>query len=125
MAAAPAIRSAVAARIDPTVGAGLHGLAHATHVFRIDDARPAASLPALPQPAVTLSADEPRRPGMSRTPAAATLPATPDIRIGTIALEIRAAPPAPVAPPPLAAAPAASAPAAPAFSMRRHYLRGS
>jgi hypothetical protein len=51
----------------------------------------------------------------------------PDIRIGTIALEIRAAPPPPAAPAVAPAPPAptpAPTPAAPSFSMRRHYLRG-
>jgi hypothetical protein len=50
-------------------------------------------------------------------------PARPDVRIGTVSLEVRLPPPpAPAArPAPAAAAPA---PAAPRFSLQRYYLRG-
>jgi len=98
----------------------------AAHDFQVNEARPAAGLHApLARPAATLIADEPRHLVPSRALAtAATVSTVPDIRIGTIALEIRAAPPAPIAPA-VAAAPPAPLPAAPSFSMRRHYLRGS
>lgn len=45
-----------------------------------------------------------------------------DLRIGTIALEVRIAPPAP-APPPAAPASPAQPVSAPRFSMQRHYVR--
>jgi hypothetical protein len=123
------LQSELAQPAEPRVESIRPATTHAVHAVERAPARPGKQpLAPLPQPIATLSVEPPRRPEASRAPASASAlaqaPTTPDIRIGTIALEIRAAPPIPVAPPVRAAAASASAPATPSFSMRRHYLRG-